>query len=191
MTERPLLTAEQFVEWKHELPDGGQWCELHAGEVVSLSPPDLAHGTTVLNLSKALAEYFERAETGYACFELGLLLARDPDTVRSPAVSCFSGGRRFAETDKLFTETAPSLVVEVASTSDRQRNMSTRVSQYLKWGVGAVWVIEPEHKQVHIHGLGTARRILASHHSLEGGPMLSGFSIRVQELFAEPKWWTG
>ena len=83
-----LLTAEQFVAGRHELPDGGRWTELRAGRPVLLSPPTVEHGNAVLNLGKALAEYSQRGQGGYACFELGLVVARDPDTVQLPA-ACF------------------------------------------------------------------------------------------------------
>ena len=87
MTDQQCLSAEEFAEQKFDFGDGGRWVELVAGKVVSLEPPNAAHGTTVLNLSKALARYLLEAPDGYACFELGLLVARDPDTVRCPALS--------------------------------------------------------------------------------------------------------
>ena len=47
-----LMTVKEFVETRHELPDGGRWHELHSGRPQLLDAPDDEHGTVVLNLSK-------------------------------------------------------------------------------------------------------------------------------------------
>ena len=80
------LTAEEFAAL---VVDGDfdfeqQRSELVEGRIVAIEPPDLIHGAIVLNLTKAIAEYLQRTpeENGYACFEIGLITARRPDTVR-------------------------------------------------------------------------------------------------------------
>src|SRR5579864_2162436 len=115
-----LMTAEQFIEGRDELADGGRWTELVAGQPVILSPPTIEHGNSILNLSKALADYSQKEQGGYACFELGLAIARNPDTVHFPAICFFTTGDLFAEAEKVITEVRPALVVEVASTNDRR-----------------------------------------------------------------------
>jgi Uma2 family endonuclease len=188
MTTSELLTAEQFASTRDELPDGGRWTELVAGKLVTLSPPTIEHGTAVLNLSKALAEYSQKEQGGYACFELGLMTARNPDTVRVPAICFFTSGPTFAEADKVVTETRPALVVDVASTSDRRRGMEQRVTNWLEWGVRAVWVLDLQAKQVHAVEKGRAGQRFAEHQSLSGGSVLSGFKFSVGDLFKEPGW---
>lgn len=182
------LTAEQFATWSDEA-DERRWVELVAGKIVRLEPPDATHGLVVLNLSKALSRYVhERGDEidGYACFELGLIIARDPDTVRSPAISYFAGGPRFAELDKIVTETRPQLVVEVVSTADRRRNIASRVESYIRWGVRQVWVTDPVEREVHSFQQGSAGRKFRASQTLEGGPVLPGFRAAVQELFHDP-----
>jgi Uma2 family endonuclease len=191
MNDNRILTAERFAETKFDLPEGGRWVELVAGEVVHLHPPDDAHGTTVLNLSKALAEFAQESQVGYACFELGLIVTRDPDTVRCPAVSYFLEGERFAMADATVTDARPALVVEIASTNDRRRDMRYRVEQYMRWGVDAIWVADPTERQVHVSQKNRPTQRLAGHETLLGHPVLSGFSIQVGDLFAEPDWWRG
>jgi Uma2 family endonuclease len=188
MTTSALLTAEQFVSGREDLADGGRWTELVAGKPVTLSPPTIEHGTAVLNLSKALAEYAQKGQGGYSCFELGLLTARNPDTVRFPAICFFTSGGLFAEADKVVTDVRPGLVVEVASTNDRRRGLEQRLTDWMEWGVKLVWVLDPSAKQVHAVEKGRAALILAEHHSLPGGSVLSGFKIEVCEIFKEPAW---
>ena len=186
-----LLTAEQFAAARDELPEAGRWSELIAGKVVTLSPPDTEHGTTVLNLSKAVAVCSRPDQGGYACFGLGLVVKRGPDTVRFPAMSFFSGGPAFAESDKLLTETRPALVVEVPSSNDRRRGLADRIADWLAWGVKHVWVLDPQAQQAHVFGLHQQPRRLSALETLHGGDPLPGFQTKVGEFFQEPQWWRG
>ena len=124
-----LLTAEEFAAREGEDDLETRWSELVGGKIVSLEPPAPEHGAIVLNFAKAIAKYLQQArdEKGYAAFETGLLVARNPDTVRRPPVSFFVTGERFAELDSRLTETRPALVLEIASTNDRRRAMRERV----------------------------------------------------------------
>lgn len=185
----PMLTTQEFLNQRFELPDAGQWAELIEGVAVCLQPPDLDHGTVILNLSKALATFIERTEFGYACFDLGLWLRREPDTIRFPAVSYFIGGALFAESDEDVTETKPVLVVELASTADRRKQMPERVRQYFDWGVGGVWVIDSRAQRVEIFQGNGGSQELSEADLLTGEPLLPGFEMSVRQLFAEPEWW--
>ena len=181
------LTAEQFA--LREDFDERRWTELIAGKLVQLEPPDLTHGRIVLNFSKAIAGHAQErgdANDGYACFELGLIVAQDPDTVRCPAISYFSGGPRFAELDRVVTETRPALVIEVASSADRRRNAAARAESYLRWGVRLVWLADPVEKQIHVFVEGGAAMRVSERQALEGGAVLPGFRVFVSDIFAEP-----
>ncbi len=195
------ITAEEFVERRCELPDGGQWSELICGEAVSLHPPEAAHGTVVLNLSKALADWIEQTRTGYACFELALILNRCPDTVCCPPISYFVAGDRWAEMDKTITETCPALVVEVPSTPDRTRLVAGRIQQYLERGVAVVWVVDPKQQSITVQTIQAGPLVLSPADVLSSGSgwtskpggesVLAGFSLPVEQVFREPDWWGG
>lgn len=191
-----IMTLEEFLDARFDLPESGQWAELDQGEVALLQPPDLEHGNTILNLSKAIAAWAatheaQSAGCAYACFDLGLLLSEAPDTVWFPAVSFFAGGERFAESDKQATTTVPRLVVELASSAERRARLPSRVARYLEWGVQAVWVIDPRARTVQVIGRDHQPQQFGEHDELTGAPWLPGFRIRVATLFEEPVWWTG
>jgi Uma2 family endonuclease len=189
-----ILTAEQFAERLPDLPDGGRWVELEAGVVSVLDLSDAAHGTIVLNLSKRLAEYLAGRRddpAGYACFELGLIVARNPDTVRRPAVSFFASAGLFAETDNAVTESVPELVVETATNNRIRRAIWDRIGDYHRHGVSTVWVADPVDKVVHVMPRASRSRAVSAGKRLSGDPLLPGFSLPVSELFAEPDWWSG
>jgi Uma2 family endonuclease len=188
MSPLELLTVEQFVADREDLPDGGRWSELLAGRLFTFQPPTIEHGTAVLNLGKALALCTQREPCGYACFELGLIIARNPDTLQFPAVSFFVDGPMFAEADKVVTDARPALVAEIASTNDRRRNMKQRVTGWLDFGVRVAWVLDPQEKRVHVFSRDRPAEQLAAHQTLRGWPVLSGFRVGVGELFADPGW---
>ena len=184
------LTAEQFLDERYELPACGQWAELVEGIPILLEPPDLDHGTTVLNLSKALAAYIERTKLGYACFDLGLHLSQDPDTLRFPAACYFVEGERFAEADKPYTDTRPVLVIEMASTADRRKQMTERVEAYLTWGVPSVWVIDQAERCLHVCSLTRQTAVYKDDETFAADSPLDGLHLKIADLFAEPEWWS-
>lgn len=181
------MTVEQFLDQRSEMPEVGQWAELHAGVPFFLEPPSVDHGTVVLNLSKALSSYFHQRESGYACFDLGLLVARQPDSVFFPAVSLFMNGPRFAESDNAVTTTVPPLVIEVLSSPDRQQSLEQRVQLYYHWGVLQVWMIDQKQKTVELCSpAGT--RMLSVGDQINHVESLPGFTLPVDELFSVPEW---
>jgi len=186
------LSVDRFLEEREELPFGGRWSELVEGIPIVFEPPDPVHGNVILNVSKALADYVQRTGVGYACFDLGLLLARDPDTLRYPAVSYFVDGPRFAESDKLFTEATPAIVIELASSPDRRQLMRSREREYLSRGVQLVWTIDTEARDVQVTRAGESEsQRCAGDELVTGGPLLKDLSVRTVDLFAEPSWWSG
>ena len=187
-----LLTAEQFAETLFDLPEAGRWHELIAGEVEMLEPPDDLHGNIVLNLSKAIGEYLATrcdSPVGYACFDLGLVVSRNPDTVYRPAVSFFAGESSFAESDSQVTETVPTVVFEAASSPMRRRSITERVERYHRVGVDRVLVGDPEERAVHVCPRNASTRRLSESDELSIDDHLPGFTIPVQQVFADPSWW--
>ena len=157
--------------------DGDRWLELVAGRLVRLSPPDEIHGNVVRNLSKALGKHFRKNPTLYPVFELGLVLSRDPDTVRCPAISCFSVGDGLAQSAQLVTDARPELIVEVASSNDRREAMSDRIRDYQHWGVPAIWVFDPVSQHAHVFHRDEAPRMLKETELLHGKYELAGLQI--------------
>lgn len=190
MSDSTLLQRMNLDEFEERLLDGDRWIELVNGRFSRLSPPDDAHGDVVRNLARSLATFLKKSQDTYACFELPLIVNREGPTIRCPAVSCFrfQPGGRFAETDKVLTETRPELAIEVASTNERREAMSERVRAYLEWGVGAVWVVDPVTRHVHQFLGQETPQTLKESQVLVGHPALSGFSMPVSDLFRQPKW---
>ena len=187
------MDAATFAATRADLPDGGRWTELIAGQPVMFAPPEPLHGTFVLNLSKALAEAAGRhaaaGRTGAgAVFETGLQTAADPDTVRFPAALLFARGV-FAQMDREIADAVPAAVVEVPGCPDRRRELGRRIEEYHTAGVPAVWVADILTETVDVVVPGENPRTVGGSDRLTTD-VLPGFGPTVEELFRLPAWWT-
>ena len=189
MSSPTIHTAEEYAEHKLDLPEGGRWTELVAGEIVTLQPPDEEHGNVVRNLMLAFSKFAHKTQQGYACFEIGLVTKRNPDTVRCPPASYFTAGAPFAEIDNLIARTKPAVVVEIASTNDRRRQIEDCILEYQEWGIPLVWVIDPHEKKVHTFQVNRSALHFSQHQVLYGSSILDGFECPVGDLFELPPWW--
>ncbi len=182
------FTAEEFDSNRFELPDSGRWHELESGEVLSLQPPDSLHGAVVLNLTRAIGTWLHEqgsAAIGSTAFDIGLIVARCPDTVLRPPISYFTGGNLFAQCGETLTGDCPKLVVEVASTNDRRTMMRERVRDYLALGVDTIWVVDTDQKEINVMRKSEASKLLGEHRILRSENLLPGFSIQVRDIFHE------
>lgn len=189
-----ILTASEFAVQKPELPEAGRWHELHEGRLALLSAPDDHHGTVVLNISRALATWFQTQKTrvrGYACPELGIHVSSDPDTVYVPALSIFFDGTPFSQFDRAVASEVPKLVIDVASSNDRRSEMRRRTTAYLQHGVEVIWIPDPFKKEVQVIRRAAHTLAPGKWQMLEGGSVLPGFQLPVEHVFAEPGWWNG
>ena len=187
------MDAAEFAARRHELPDGGRWTELVAGEPVMLAPPEPLHGTFVSNLSQFLADATAKnAAAGRygagAAFETGLRTAADPDTVRFPAAAVFASGV-FAQLDRVIADAVPAVAVEVPGTADRRRGVGRRIEEYHAAGVAAVWVADIADETIRVARPHEPPETFAGADRLTCDP-LPGFAPTVEELFALPEWWT-
>jgi len=159
--------------------------DLIRGELIHMSPAGARHGEIAMRVGYKLAAYADEQAAGvvYAA-ETGFVLARDPDVLLAPDVAFVRQGR-LPHDDELdgFLEIAPDLVVEIVSPSDRLRDVSDKVMEYLNAGVGLVWVVEPRRKLVNVYLPDRTSRILTGDDELDGGDVLPGFRLALPEIF--------
>jgi Uma2 family endonuclease len=178
------MTANEFFDFVHRPENAGKWFELVRGEVIELPPPGERHGVVCSNVNLALSLYVRQRKQGYViCNDTGVLLDRDPDTVRGPDVAYFETSRRYTEMNPKFVEQTPALVVEVWSPNDRPGKMTRRVAGYLRSGVKMVWLIDPEECDVTIYRPGQEDEVYDRTQDLSGGDLLPGFRCAVADLF--------
>ena len=165
------------------LPDDGYRHELAAGILVAEPVPAHRHDRIRRRLERALEEFVERNALGEVFGEAGYLLARDPDTVRGPDLSFVAAVRLAGFDDRRFFPGAPDLAVEILSPSNRPSDMHAKVADYLAAGTRLVWIVDPERRIVTEHRTLLAPRRLGPADALDGGGVLPGFAMQVEELF--------
>ena len=109
------------------------------------------------------------------------------DLVRIPDVAFISWdrvpGRKMPS--EPIPRLAPNLAVEVLSPSNTAGEMAAKREDYFAAGVDLVWEIDPEKRKVAVYTSSTDCVILGENDVLDGGTVLSGFTLPVRELFAE------
>jgi Uma2 family endonuclease len=80
---------------------------------------------------------------------------------------------------------APNLAVEVLSRSNTPGEMAVKRQDYFTAGVELVWEINPVTRRISVYTSPTQFTTLEPADTLDGGTVLPGFTLPVQELFAE------
>jgi Uma2 family endonuclease len=80
---------------------------------------------------------------------------------------------------------APNLAVEVLSRSNTPGEMAVKRQDYFTAGVELVWEINPVTRIAAVYTSVTSVTILTAADVLDGGTVLPGFSLSLQDLFAE------
>jgi Uma2 family endonuclease len=110
-----------------------------------------------------------------------------PALVRIPDLAFTSWDRlpgRQAPTEPI-PHLAPNLAIEVLSRSNTPGEMAAKRQDYFTAGVDLVWEINPAKRTVVVHTSPTQATTLTEQDSLDGGAVLSGFTLPLGELFAE------
>jgi Uma2 family endonuclease len=124
---------------------------------------------------------------------LGLVTAPDgmvrlaADLVRIPDVAFISWDRlpnRRVPTEPI-PHLAPDLAVEVLSVGNTPGEMARKRQEYFRAGVQVVWQVDPRMRTVEVFTAPDQSTVLHETHLLEGGTVLPGFTLALQELFAE------
>jgi Uma2 family endonuclease len=181
------MTADEFFEWVHRPDHTNRWFELVRGEVIELPAPTKRHGVVSANVVRILGNYAFQRRKGYVTSnDSGVILERDPDTVRGPDVALYEDAQTFAELHPKYGEVPPRLAVEVLSPSDRASQVMRKITDYLRTGVSLVWVIDPEAQSVTVYRPDKAPAVLEGGQELTGDEVLTDFRCRVADLFFMP-----
>jgi Uma2 family endonuclease len=110
-----------------------------------------------------------------------------PDLVRIPDVAFTSWGRMPGRRRPLepIPRLSPNLAVEVLSRSNTPGEMARKRQDYFTAGVEIVWEIDPVDRTVMVYTSPTQFTTLGIAETLDGGTVLSGFTLPVSQLFAE------
>src|SRR5437588_95224 len=146
------MTADEFCDWVHRPENANKWFELVRGEVIELPPPMKRHGVAAGNFARLIGNFLCQRRKGYLTSnDSGVILERDPDTVRGPDVAVYEDAQTWAELHPKYGEVPPVLAVEVLSPNDKVNKVNRKIADYLRAGVGLVWLADPEERTVTVY----------------------------------------
>ncbi|HEY1860252.1 MAG TPA: Uma2 family endonuclease [Gemmataceae bacterium] len=181
------ITAEQFYVWANRPENRDKYCELERGEIVELSRPGKLHGLICANVVGILRTFVIQRKKGYVCSnDTGVVVERDPDTVRGPDVLVFEDAKQIEDVEEEYGETPPLLAVEVLSPNDTTGKLMRRVREQLRFGTRLIWVLDPDAKNVIVYRSGKEDSIVEQTEELTGEDVLPDFRCKVAEFFALP-----
>jgi Uma2 family endonuclease len=143
------------------------------------------HGRVGGRFTGFLGRYGEEHDAGRVLSSgTGFVLANSPTTLLVPDVA-FVGTRDLptATDPDWFLETPPRVTIEIHSPSRRFGELVERMGLYLTFGVPLVWLASIFDESVVSFSSGGIIRIYRSGDVLDGGDVLPGFSVPVDEFF--------
>ena len=174
------ITAEMVAAMTFEVPK----VEIWHGElkIKMASRPSKLHGEVQAECTRLLGNFIKPRALGRLFNESGVLLRRDPDVLYGPDVAFYATGR--GDGHPTFFAGGPDLVVEVVSPNNTRRDVETKVDLYQRYGTRLIWVIELVPPRVTVHRLNEGPTLMSGNEVLDGGDVLPGMKVKVDELFA-------
>ena len=161
-------------------------CELIDGRVVRMNPIGRSHAYVAANLSMTLNQFVRQHKLGEVLVgEIGIFIQRGPDRIRAADIAFVSTERLARTTASGYLKTAPDLVIEIISPTDRWQTVRDKLEDYFTIGVHRVWIVEPETRAVLVYRSVTEMNRLGEGDVINGEGVLEGFSLLVSELFEE------
>ena len=180
MTTPKLLTAADLLRLHSEGVRG----ELIQGVLRQTMSAGFRHGKIIMLLGARLVSHVEPAGLGHVFgSDAGVLLERNPDTVREPDVAYVAAARLPLDADiSGYCPVVPDLVVEIVSPTDDEREVANKSTMWLHYGARMVLVINPASRTIQVRRPGAPAVILTVHDTLDGGDVLPGFTCPVRDI---------
>lgn len=176
-----LLTADDLLRLHSEGVHG----ELIRGVLHETMPPGTDHGKINAKLTARLVLFVEEHQLGeITTGDAGVLIERDPDTVRGPDIAFFSP-ERMAPGASIpgYSRAMPDLVVEIVSPNDKSHEVYDKARMWLSHGVRLVWIVQPATRTVDVHRSDVGVEVIDLDGKLDGGDVVPGFSCPIDEIF--------
>ena len=178
----PRMTADEFIAWAMDLPDGARY-ELVAGEVVGMVPERVAHARAKARVFSALAGAIERGGLACEAFPDGMAVQVSADTVYEPdaQVRC---GPPLPDDDLKVLD--PVIVVEVLPPSTRAYDAGAKLGGYMRMPSVRHYLLLDTKNRIVIHHERSASGDIATRIAHEGSLRLDppGIALDVAGLIA-------
>lgn len=174
-TERDLLAV---------LDHGNRLCELVDQTLVE-KPMGTMESCLAGDLIRLLGNFVVERDLGILTAPDGTLRLM-PGLVRLPDVAFISWNqlpsRKYP--NEPIASLIPELAVEVLSESNTRGEMERKLKEYFLVGSQVVWLVDPESRTVDVHSAPDRFVSLQEGDVLDGGHVLPGFRLPLEQLFA-------
>lgn len=170
----------------HEMLPGNEdkRFELVNGVIYEVPYPSPTHNLFVGNIYSPIREFVRSNKLGYAFTDSVSYSLPNGDEF-APDVSFVAQGRVTLPLPKAF-DFAPDMAVEVASPSNRERELLDKAESLLECGTHFVWIVYPNTKVVdvcHLVDGNLVTRKVEIDGVLDGEDVLPGFTLAVKDIF--------
>jgi len=165
---------------------GFRFYEVVGGQIVEKPAMGAFESLLASLLSRWMAPHADENQLGRVVCETLFLLDPALGLKRRPDLAFVSKQRwplrrRVPRTEAW--DIVPDLAVEVVSLTNSAEQVSEKIEEYFRSGVRQVWVVYPGTSKVYLYDNPTSVRILQVGDDLEGGSVLPGFRLALQDLF--------
>ncbi len=173
----PPITVEQFLRF--QAPRGFR-SELIDGEIILSPGPKAPH----YDICERMYEFLKQVcpEPPYKVLQRLNLRTKSPYYMPSPDVMVIEYAKWVEAQSSGYPETAPLLVAEVISPSNRKRSIDAKVQGYLENGTPTVWVVHPKKQFVEVHRRDQVTQRTGDD-TISLPPVLPSASFAVRQLF--------
>ena len=176
-----LVTADELLKL-----DAQGFCgELIRGVLCEMPPPGIEHGQICLRIGSLILRFVDERRLGTATTnDAGVVLERDPDTVRGPDVAFYSNDRLSPGVRVPgYSEHPPDLAVEVKSPNDSRDDIHDKALMWLSYGVRLVWVVLPDTRTVDVYRSSRDITTVSGGSELSDDGVLPGFRCTLEDVF--------
>ena len=125
--------------------------------------------------------------------DLGIILGPDgmlrfsPQRVYLPDISFISWDQNpMREMRKQqIADLHPNLAVEILSPGNTRREMENKRCDYFAWGVGLVWELDPQKREMHVYSSPDEFTTVTESGALDGADVLPGFTLPLAKIFED------
>ena len=186
-TTATKMTAQEFCDFAHREENENAWLELDCGEVIALDPPTRLMSFLTATFSALISKHTEDIGTCYAvCGDVGVILRRNPDTVRGADVAVFDDFASLTDKSLHYDDVAPLLAVELLSPTERPMRIGRKIADYLAAGTKIVWLIDPEARTAIVYRPDRIPQVIEADGILDGEDVLPGFRRKLAYFFLMP-----
>jgi Uma2 family endonuclease len=177
-----LYTVDEFETYTQRPENQDRYFELINGEIVEKVPTQ-KHGVISVNVTTDMRNWVKRTGKGRVASEVRHRIGDDPHNSRQPDISYYADASN-PSIDRGAVPELPDLAIEIKSPDDSYKKLREKADYYLANGTKVVWLIYPEKQMVEVLTQDDFQ-ILRAGETLDGGDLLPGFTMKVDDIFED------